>query len=165
MPPVHRNQPLPSLRTIIDHGQHCTLQAIGRTRTKRASAIAVHIPAHSFIQPVDGVCRSAWLIRWLVRFVAQGGQALVHVKHGEHEFEKVVLVHPAGKASVEIYLHGATVTSWKILGQEMLYLSPQAIFAPGKAIRGGIPVVFRQLTTMDGQHATTHAVDQRMAAQ
>jgi glucose-6-phosphate 1-epimerase len=75
----------------------------------------------------------------------QGGQALVLVKHGEHEFEKVVLVHPAGKASVEIYLHGATVTSWKILGQEMLYLSPQAVFAPGKAIRGGIPVVFRQL--------------------
>jgi len=75
---------------------------------------------------------------------SSGGQALVQEKKGEHTFEKLVLVHPSAKASVDVYLHGATVTSWKILGQEMLYLSPTAIFAPGKAIRGGVPVVFPQ---------------------
>jgi len=61
-----------------------------------------------------------------------------------HVFEKVVLVHPAASTRVEVYLHGATLTSWQILGQEMLYLSPTAVFAPGKAIRGGVPVVFPQ---------------------
>jgi hypothetical protein len=39
----------------------------------------------------------------------------------------------------------------------MLYLSPQAIFAPGKAIRGGIPVVFRQSHQWTGRQADTHA--------
>jgi len=75
---------------------------------------------------------------------AGGGQALITEKHGDTEFQKVVLVHPTGKASCEIYLQGATVTSWKIFGQELLYLSPKAVFAPGKAIRGGIPIVFPQ---------------------
>jgi len=51
-----------------------------------------------------------------------GGHAVVQEKHGEHTFEKVVLVHPSAKASVEVYLHGATVASWKILGNEMLYM-------------------------------------------
>jgi glucose-6-phosphate 1-epimerase len=31
-----------------------------------------------------------------------------------------------------------------VLGSELLYLSPSAIFAPNKAIRGGIPIVFPQ---------------------
>lgn len=75
---------------------------------------------------------------------SQGGHAVITEKHGEHDFEKVVLVHPTAKSQVEIYRHGATVTSWKIMGQELLYLSPKAVFAPGKAIRGGIPVVFPQ---------------------
>jgi glucose-6-phosphate 1-epimerase len=75
---------------------------------------------------------------------SQGGQAVISEKHGEHTFDKVILVHPSSKASCEIYLHGATVTSWKVMGSELLYLSPAAVFAPGKAIRGGIPVVFPQ---------------------
>ena len=38
-------------------------------------------------------------------------------------------------------LQGAHLTSWKPEGQEeCLFLSPNAVFAPGKAIRGGIPV-------------------------
>jgi D-hexose-6-phosphate mutarotase len=41
---------------------------------------------------------------------------------------------------MQVYLHGAHVTSWKIDGQEQLYLSERAIFQEGKAIRGGIPV-------------------------
>ncbi|MFM2197153.1 MAG: hypothetical protein RLZZ505_585 [Verrucomicrobiota bacterium] len=38
-------------------------------------------------------------------------------------------------------LHGAHVMSWKPAGEEeVLYLSPDAVFKEGKAIRGGIPV-------------------------
>jgi len=45
---------------------------------------------------------------------------------------------------VTIYRHGATVTSWKLRGQEMLFLSEKAIFNGKSAIRGGIPIVFPQ---------------------
>lgn len=38
-------------------------------------------------------------------------------------------------------LQGAHLTSWKPEGQEeCLFISPHAVFAPGKAIRGGIPI-------------------------
>jgi glucose-6-phosphate 1-epimerase len=48
-------------------------------------------------------------------------------------------------ASAEVYLHGAHVTSWKLPnGDERLFLSPHAEFAAGKAIRGGVPVIFPQ---------------------
>jgi len=42
----------------------------------------------------------------------------------------------------EVYLHGAHVTSWSPLGTEVLWLSEAAVFAPGKAIRGGVPICF-----------------------
>jgi glucose-6-phosphate 1-epimerase len=44
----------------------------------------------------------------------------------------------------EVYLFGATITSWKRAGKEMLLLSELAIFDGKKAIRGGIPLVFPQ---------------------
>lgn len=48
-----------------------------------------------------------------------------------------------GRADVS--LHGAQVTSWQpAAGRERLYVSPGASHAPGKAIRGGIPVIFPQ---------------------
>jgi glucose-6-phosphate 1-epimerase len=47
--------------------------------------------------------------------------------------------HPAARARVA--LHGAHVMEWAPAGQApVLYLSPQAVLEPGKAIRGGIPV-------------------------
>jgi glucose-6-phosphate 1-epimerase len=52
-------------------------------------------------------------------------------------------------ASAEIYLHGAHVTSWQLSdGDERLFLSPRAEFAAGKAIRGGVPVIFPQFNRM-----------------
>ncbi len=44
--------------------------------------------------------------------------------------------------SGEVYLHGAHVTSWSPLGTEVLWVSREAIYAPGKAIRGGVPICF-----------------------
>jgi glucose-6-phosphate 1-epimerase len=44
---------------------------------------------------------------------------------------------------VQVYLYGATVTSWKLAdGEEQLFVSSKAILDGSKAIRGGIPVVF-----------------------
>ncbi len=48
-------------------------------------------------------------------------------------------------ASANIYLHGAHVTSWRLPnGDERLFLSPRAEFVAGKAIRGGVPIIFPQ---------------------
>jgi glucose-6-phosphate 1-epimerase len=41
----------------------------------------------------------------------------------------------------ELYLQGAHITHWQPRGQSpVLWMSPHAVFAPGKALRGGIPV-------------------------
>jgi glucose-6-phosphate 1-epimerase len=46
-------------------------------------------------------------------------------------------------ADAEIYLQGAHVTRWTPKGQKpVLFLSSTSAFAPGKAIRGGIPIIF-----------------------
>jgi glucose-6-phosphate 1-epimerase len=48
---------------------------------------------------------------------------------------------PAAEAN--IYLHGAHVTHWKPAGEApAIFLSQRAEFAPGKPIRGGVPVIF-----------------------
>ncbi|KAI8060218.1 galactose mutarotase-like domain-containing protein [Gongronella butleri] len=58
------------------------------------------------------------------------------------ELNKVVtLAHPSG-SSVQVALFGATVTSWKVGGEERLFVSEKAILDGTKAIRGGIPLVF-----------------------
>ncbi|PVV01258.1 hypothetical protein BB560_004339 [Smittium megazygosporum] len=65
------------------------------------------------------------------------------VKDSQGNITKVVLVEASG-AAVEVYLYGATITSWKAKGKERLFLSKQAILDGSKAIRGGIPIVFPQ---------------------
>ncbi len=55
----------------------------------------------------------------------------------------VKLELPKSQASAEIYLYGATVTSWKAAGgSERLFLSSKAALDGSAAIRGGIPIVF-----------------------
>jgi hypothetical protein len=55
---------------------------------------------------------------------------------------RVVAKLPTGE-SVEVLLHGATVTSWKSAGGvENLWLSEKAVLDGKKPVRGGIPVVF-----------------------
>jgi glucose-6-phosphate 1-epimerase len=51
-----------------------------------------------------------------------------------------------GADHAEIATHGAQVLSWQCAGRERLYLSPRATFAPGQAIRGGVPVIFPQFS-------------------
>ena len=46
-------------------------------------------------------------------------------------------------AEADIYLQGAHVTHWTPRGQRpVLFVSPKTLFAPGKAIRGGVPIIF-----------------------
>ena len=45
--------------------------------------------------------------------------------------------------TAEFYLQGAQITQWQPTGQQpVLFLSERSFFTPGKAIRGGIPIVF-----------------------
>src|SRR5258705_11858544 len=46
-------------------------------------------------------------------------------------------------AEGHVYLHGAHVTHYQPAGATpVLFTSPHSQFAPGKAIRGGVPVIF-----------------------
>ncbi|KAK4404590.1 putative glucose-6-phosphate 1-epimerase [Sesamum angolense] len=65
---------------------------------------------------------------------------------GINGLEKVILRDIRG-SSVEIYLYGAQVTSWKNEHrEELLFVSSKAIFKPPKPIRGGIPICFPQFS-------------------
>jgi glucose-6-phosphate 1-epimerase len=48
------------------------------------------------------------------------------------------------EATAEIYLQGAHVAQWQPRSAEhpVLFLSPKSQFVPGKAIRGGVPLIF-----------------------
>ena len=48
-----------------------------------------------------------------------------------------------GGIAGELYLQGAQVTAWQPPGERpILFTSPNAVFAAGKAVRGGIPIIF-----------------------
>jgi len=55
---------------------------------------------------------------------------------------KTIVLDRGNDTSVTIHKHGATITSWKVAGVEMLFLSSKAIFDGKTPIRGGIPIVF-----------------------
>ena len=62
---------------------------------------------------------------------------------------------PSGD-SVQVYLYGATVTSWKTAdGTERLFLSKAAILDGSKPIRGGIPLVFPVFGPPPKDHSTS----------
>jgi len=58
----------------------------------------------------------------------------------ENGLIRATVTTPACKA--ELYLQGAHLTHWQPTGQEpVLFLSECSFFIPGKAIRGGIPII------------------------
>jgi glucose-6-phosphate 1-epimerase len=66
---------------------------------------------------------------------------LWRVEKGQGGRDRVVIDGPA--ATCEIYLQGAHLTSWVPRGQQpVLFMSSRSAFAPGKAIRGGVPIIF-----------------------
>ncbi len=63
----------------------------------------------------------------------------IRLNHLEDQYPVFEINHPTCVARVA--LHGAHVMSWRPVDEEeVLYLSPDAVFKEGKAIRGGIPV-------------------------
>ena len=68
----------------------------------------------------------------------------------------ILTAHLPSGDSVEVYLYGATVTSWKTSnGQEQLFLSSAAVLNGTKPIRGGIPLVFPVFGPPPKNHATS----------
>ena len=67
---------------------------------------------------------------------------IVEFAETDHGLVKIV-VSPHG-ATGELYLQGAQVTGWQPARQPhpVIFTSPASRFAPGTAIRGGIPVIF-----------------------
>ena len=77
---------------------------------------------------------------------------------GEAGIPKVHVTAP--QCNGEMHLHGAQVTSWKPAGaEEAIFLSRQARWEEGKAIRGGIPICFPWFRAKaDDSHAPAHGV-------
>jgi glucose-6-phosphate 1-epimerase len=68
-------------------------------------------------------------IRGVVDFAEEGGLVKAVVSQGGMQGE--------------LFLQGATVTRWHPAGaQPVIFTSPNAIFAPGTAVRGGVPIIF-----------------------
>jgi glucose-6-phosphate 1-epimerase len=69
---------------------------------------------------------------------------------------RLVVSTPAAEAI--LYLQGGHLTNWTPRGQRpVLYLSPKSSFASGKAIRGGVPVIFPWFgSRSDGKPGPAH---------
>lgn len=64
---------------------------------------------------------------------------LAHVTTGHGGLTCVRITAPA--ATGEIYLHGAHIAAWRPAGcEEMIFMSRNAQWADGEAIRGGVPI-------------------------
>lgn len=83
----------------------------------------------------------------LQRFALPG---LADIEHGRHGLAVVRVRSPL--CTGEVYLHGGHVTSWVPAGgDDVLFVSKEARFEPGRAIRGGIPVCFPWFGALDGR--------------
>ena len=50
-----------------------------------------------------------------------------------NSLDAIDIVSPDGKSTATILLHGATLVSYKIDGEELLFVSDEAVYAPPKA--------------------------------
>ena len=72
------------------------------------------------------------------RFAIPGVLSFATTKHG---LSRATITTPACNA--EFYLQGAHLTGWQPAGEQpVLFLSERSAFEPGKAIRGGVPIIF-----------------------
>ena len=70
--------------------------------------------------------------------------------------ERAIVSTPAAEG--ELYLQGAHVAHWVPRGQRpVLFVSSKSSFTPGKAIRGGVPVIFPWFgSRSDGRPGPSH---------
>jgi glucose-6-phosphate 1-epimerase len=80
----------------------------------------------------------------------------VRFELGPGGLTRALISTPAAEA--ELYLHGAHLAHWTPRGQRpVLFLSPNSLFAPGKAIRGGVPIIFPWFgSRSDGKPGPAH---------
>jgi glucose-6-phosphate 1-epimerase len=80
-----------------------------------------------------------------------------HLAFEDHDGLIRLQVHLDSAAAI-LYLHGAHVTHWQPAGQApVIFLSEKSEFAPGKAIRGGVPICFPWFGgRSDGQAGPSH---------
>lgn len=78
------------------------------------------------------------------------------IARGNGDLPKILI--ETKSATAEIYIYGAQVTSWVPTGQgEVLFISKNSYWEPGRAIRGGIPVCFPWFRAKpDDPHAPSH---------
>jgi len=63
----------------------------------------------------------------------------------EAQGQPAVRIQSPDGAQATVLLHGGHLVSWiPAGGEEQLYLSPKAVAGSGKAVRGGVPVIFPQ---------------------
>ena len=76
----------------------------------------------------------------------------VAVASGNGGLPKIIITTKMSAA--EIYLNGAHVTHFQKNGEPpLLFMSAKSYFAPGKAIRGGVPICFPWFGNRDGEPA------------
>lgn len=69
---------------------------------------------------------------------------------------RVELVNTTDGSQATVYLQGAHLASWRTKdGEEHLYNSPMSVYKDGKAIRGGVPLIFPQFSDL-GPLPTSH---------
>ena len=94
-------------------------------------------------------------IEQLNRDFAIDGAARFEPGHGG--LPKLVINAPAGDA--QIYLHGAHVSHYQPQRQAaVLFMASKSFFEPGKAIRGGVPVIFPWFGPRDGDKTAMHGL-------
>lgn len=72
-------------------------------------------------------------------FGLQQNDHSLSIKAGKGDIPVVVIEN--AKASAIISLQGAHILSWiPVDEEEVIWLSPEATFAPGKSVRGGVPI-------------------------
>jgi glucose-6-phosphate 1-epimerase len=83
-------------------------------------------------------------------------------QEGPGGLTRAVISTPA--ADAEIYLHGAHVTQWQPhSAKPVLFLSSRSQYEPGKAIRGGVPVIFPWFgPRADGKPGPSHGFARTM---
>lgn len=68
-------------------------------------------------------------------------EGALHFDHSPRGLVKAVISTPL--CTGEIYLQGAHVAHWTPAGQKpVLFMSSKSLFVQGKAIRGGVPIIF-----------------------
>lgn len=81
----------------------------------------------------------------------------VRLEQGVGDAPLVVVDHPA--ASARVHAYGAHVVSWTPAGgHDVLWLSPDAVLAPGAAIRGGVPLCFPWFGPHPGGEGPSHGL-------